>query len=306
MRSLAAYRGGRSAPGVDPIDRRVLPRPLRRPARILSRLIERFEWKVPERVGLKAGLGFFAVTAVAGILLGGHLIAALSTVTAAAGLAIDRVTITGQIETSEVEVLEALEIGPSSSLLTLDAAAARKRVETIPWVESAEIRKFYPGALQVALTEREAFALWRLGGKLSVIDRDGNILSSIVNPHHASMLMLVGRGANERAAEATDLIAAYPELEPRVRAAILVSERRWTLVLRDGTELLLPTGDPKSALDRLMAIDAESALLAGDITRVDLRFDDRLIVGLTEDAAEERLEAITKARREAAKQGLKI
>jgi cell division protein FtsQ len=290
----------------DPTARRVLPRPLRKPARILTRYLVRFEWKMPERIGLKAGIGLFAATAVAGMMLGGHLIAAVSTVTAAAGLAIDQVTITGQSETSEVEVLDALQIGPNSSLLTLNVAAARRRVEDIPWVESAEIRKYYPGSLQVALTERSAFALWQRRGSLAIIDRDGNVLSRVVSPRYAAMLQLVGPGANERATELTDLIGRFPELEPRVRAAVLVSERRWNLMLRDGTELLLPTENPEAALRRLMAIDATSALLAGDITRVDLRFSDRLIVGLTEAARAERLKAIEAARKLAAKQGLKI
>ena len=118
--------GAQQAAGTGPIGRRrvVLPRFLRRPVRVLSRM----EWAVPKRAGLKLTVALFTLTGATGMVIGGHTLAVASAVTAWCGLDIDRVEITGQSETSEVEVLNQLALGDYPSIVTLDVTAARTRI----------------------------------------------------------------------------------------------------------------------------------------------------------------------------------
>ncbi|WP_421722850.1 cell division protein FtsQ/DivIB [Bauldia sp.] len=274
-----------------PIRRVVLPRFLRRPARVLlSR-----EWRMPRHAGLKALAVFAAATSIAGVTLGGHTETVVSATTAWAGLAIDEVEISGQSETSEVDILDRLAIGPHPSIVTLDAIAARERVEALPWVEQVVIRKLYPDTLQVAIAEREPYALWQYQGVVSVVDAEGDIITEHVGGRHSVLPMVVGEGAAQKAQAFASLLDEFPSLAPRVKAGVLVAGRRWNVVLVNGVEIFLPEEDPASALIQVVALDDGHGILSREIAAVDLRLPNRLVFRLTETGFEAR-EALLKDR----------
>lgn len=262
----------------------VLPRFLRKPFRMMSRL----EWRLPRHAGLKGMAALFVLTAIGGTVLGDHVGEMIGEASAKAGLAIREVKIAGQSETSELDVLQSLDLPTHASLLMLDLDSARERVEKLPWVGQASLRKVYPDRLDVTITERAGFALWRDGADVAIVDREGTVITPFVDARFAALPLVVGRNANKRAGEVVEMVAAYPSLKSRVRAAVLVADRRWTLVLESGVEILLPEENPRGALDRLAIMDADKAILSRDVTRVDLRLPDRLVVRLTGEAAARR------------------
>ena len=67
-----------------------------------------------------------------------------------------------------------------------------------------------------------------------------------------------------------------------MRAAVLVSGRRWDLYLDDGVTIKLPEKNLRAALAQLVRLDAEQQLLARDVIVVDLRLPDRITVRLPE------------------------
>lgn len=274
----------------------VLPRFLRR----IARAIEKRNWRAPRHAGVKGLAVLITTTVVAGVVLGGHLTTVISAVTAWSGLAIEEVRITGQSEASEVEILDRLAIGPFPSLLTLDVEAAKARIEELPWIEQATLVKLFPDTLDVAVTEREPYAIWQHGHVTSLIDEAGRVLSDRVSDRYLSLPFVAGPGAAERAKEFTDLIDTAPGIASLVRAGMLVSERRWTLVLKNGIEILLPRDDPAGALAEVARADADEALLSREVSVIDLRFPDRMIVRLT-DAGVEARRVMLKEREKAAK-----
>ena len=74
-------------------------------------MLSKLDWRMPRQLGLKGLISLFLVTAVAGVVVGGHELTFVSALTAWSGLAIDEVKITGQSETSEVDVLDRLRSG---------------------------------------------------------------------------------------------------------------------------------------------------------------------------------------------------
>lgn len=255
-------------------------RPLWRAAGILQDL--------PEWAGTAGALAFLSATIFYGLVVGGYARTVSESLTSAAGFEIAAVKLSGQRETTEFEILEALEIEQGTSLALFDAAAARERLARIPWVETVSVQKLYPGTLQVRIDEREAFALWQRGDRLSVIDARGQVISDEVDGRYANLLMLVGHGAQYRGDEILAALEQVPELRSRVRAARLVSDRRWDLLLENGISVRLPETDVPRALADLMRLDAESGLLTRDITVVDIRLPDRVVVRLTDEAMERR------------------
>jgi cell division protein FtsQ len=213
----------------------------------------------------------------------------------AAGMRIATVSLSGQRQVSREEIFAAAGVTDHSSLLFLDVGAARARLEAIPWVAEATVRKFYPDRLQITITEREPFALWQINGKVQVIAADGTVLSNRIEPRLASLPFVVGPGAALAARDFLAVLDAYPAIRDQVRASILVAERRWNLRLKSGLDVRLPDANVEAALDTLARLDREKALLTRDITAVDLRLSDRVTVRVSDAVAQAREDAIKKA-----------
>ena len=100
--------------------------------------------------------------------------------------------------------------------------------------------------------------------------------------------MVVGDGAPERTAGLLDILAREPTLASRVIAAVWVGERRWNLRLDNGIDIRLPELETQDAWRRLAQLERDHQLLSRDIKAIDLRQSDKLIVRMTEEAAEQR------------------
>ena len=130
----------------DPGDRIVLPRPLRRVARFLASLASgRID--VPRHVGTVAVLAFYAATASYVFALTGETREVTQAVTSAVGFAINNVKVSGNAETSEIDILEKIGLDGTTSLMALDAAATRDALKTLPWILVADVRKVYPDTI---------------------------------------------------------------------------------------------------------------------------------------------------------------
>jgi cell division protein FtsQ len=63
-----------------------------------------------------------------------------------------------------------------------------------------------------------------------------------------------------------------------VVAAMRISERRWNLRMKNGTDILLPEGHEVEALDRLLQLQQDTALLDRPLEAIDMRLADRLVL----------------------------
>lgn len=210
----------------------------------------------------------------------------------AAGFNITGVALTGNKHMSREEIFATAGVTGHSSTLFLDVADARARLKTDPWIADATVQKLYPDRLQIAITERVAFALWQKDGRIGVIADDGTVLEPYLSRRFVSLPLFVGAGAAARAKEFQALIERYPDIRDQMRAAVLVSERRWNLRLKNGIDVALPEDGVAQALDRLVALDRDKKLLSRDITLVDLRLADRVTVRQSDAAAAARDEAL--------------
>jgi len=257
--------------------------------------------RVPRFTGAVAALVFLSGAAVYGIVKGEHVPAIFSAIKDTAdaganamGMRIATVSLSGQRQVSREEIFAAAGVTDHSSLLFLDVADARAKLEANPWIAEATVRKLYPDRLQITVTEREPFALWQQQGKVKVIAADGTVLSEKVEPRLASLSFVVGNGAAARARDFLAVLDKYPSIRDSVRASIYVAERRWNLKLKNGVDVRLPETNLEGALATLARLDREKNLLSRDITAVDLRLADRLTVRLSDAVAQAREEAIKK------------
>lgn len=259
------------------------------------------ERRLPRHLGSGLAVGFLAVCVGAGLALGGHLQSFRELhgephhlLARAVGLGIDRVTISGIAQLTETEILHAAGITPRVSLPFLSVAETRERLERVPLVKSATVRKLYPNELSVTLVEREPHALWQKHGELFVIAADGTVIDSFEDARFAYLPLVVGEEANLRIKEYLALLETAGPLKVRIRAGTLVSGRRWTLKIDNGIDVRLPEGGVEAALARLNTLEREQGILRKDVIAIDLRMADRVVVRLTEEAASARLDSFKK------------
>lgn len=280
----------------------VLPRLLRRPARLLARLTGG-EIVPPRYSATIMTAAFFAATGLYGSYAGGHIPEIVQAITSRTGFAVDQVRVTGHRETSEIDILEKLELDGWTSLIGFNAEEARGRVAGLPWVQIASVRKVYPNTLEVQIEERKPFAIWQQGRDLAIVDVSGRIIAPFSGGRHSGLPLVVGLGAAQAADAFVRKVKGYPELAGRVKGYIRVAERRWDLWLENGVTIKLPEHGEDQAITELLDMDREEGLLARDIKSVDLRFSDRVVVQLTPDAVVRRaaeLAEMAKARKAAA------
>jgi len=198
--------------------------------------------------------------------------------TAWLGLRVHTIDIQGRQKTPEPLLRAALGIGTGDPILSYSVADARARIESIQWVQSATVARKLPDTILVQLVERRPFAVWQHEGKFVLIDREGQIVTDSDVASFASQLpLVVGLGAPTAAAALEDALAAQPEIQARVSAAVRVGERRWNLRLTNGTDVLLPEGAEVKALAWLAEQQAARHLLDRPLQALDLRLPDRMV-----------------------------
>lgn len=243
---------------------------------------------LPRFTGTALALAFLTAWGGYSLSLAGQLAPVAESLATAAGFGVKAVRITGQKEVNEADVLTVLAIPQGSSLISYDAEDARDRLAHMSWVDSVSVMKLYPSTLQVTIKERAPFALWQRGQVVSVIDKTGAVITDAVEDRYVRLPRAVGHGAQRRLAEIIDDFDGFDALKSKVRAYILVADRRWNLRLDNGIDVLLPETGVKAALEELQRLDEQEGLFARDITQVDLRLADRVMVRLGDEAAKKR------------------
>ncbi len=283
----------------------ILPRPLRRVVRFLVSL-GTGRIHIPAHTGTISALAFLAATGLYGMSLGGHTETVAQAATTAAGFAIEDVKVSGNSETSEIEIFELLGLDGTTSLVALDVDAARRKIVKLPWVESVEVRKIYPKTIEVKLKERQAYAIWQHGQELSLIERNGSVIAPLRDNKFSTLPLVVGRDAESAAASLEGEFSKWPDITSRVKAYVWVSGRRWDLHMDNGVVVKLPSEDVDQALARLSKFNKEQDLLARDIAAVDLRLVDRTAIQLTPDAIARRQVVLDQRTKDLKKAGQNI
>jgi cell division protein FtsQ len=250
--------------------------------------------RLPPGVGVAASILLLLAAIGYGVVKGDHLAVVTDwaknvrdEAASSLGFRIATISLSGEKEMSREDILAAIGVTNRTSLLFLDADAARARLLAIPRIGDAAVLKLYPDRLQITITERQAFALWQKDGRVSVIAEDGTVLEPF-SGRYAGLPMVVGKGAARRAKDFLALVNRYPDISGAVRASILVAQRRWNLRLNNGIDVELPERNAEAALQRLVVLDHDKKLLSRDVASIDLRIPDRVTVRLSPAALQAR------------------
>ena len=235
---------------------------------------------------------FLASAVIYGAIIGGQTgrllnagLTGVERLVVAMGFGVERVTIEGQQYATDGAITAALGASPETLMLAFDTDAAKARLEAVPWIRHARVMRLLPSTLQVVIEEREPYAVWQTKGKTFVVDDQGAVLAPALPQAYPDLPLVVGDGASEHAAALYATLEAYDPLKSKMLAALRVGDRRWTLKLRTGTEIMLPDDNIEVALNSLTELQQEHGVLERDFAVIDLRLLDRITLRTREATA---------------------
>lgn len=207
-----------------------------------------------------------AARVLAAGVLGGGIVTALGLgwhhVAEDPAFRVEHLEISGNHRASTPQLRHLADVPVHQHLAAVDLDRVRAGVMRHPWVEAATVRRTYPGGLEIQVQEHEP-ALLLAAGRLWYLDADGR---PIKQAESGDLDYPVLTGLDPVLADARpDLAGAVIQGALRVWRACdgdpiapeLVSEIHhdpltgYELVLDSGTRLVLGTGSPQPALDRL-------------------------------------------------------
>jgi cell division protein FtsQ len=222
----------------------------------------------------------FALTLIAGLLVGGYVGRAIGAVNdgldiiaSDAGFGIASVHLAGNRRTPPATILAALGFEPGQSIFKADVRAARERLMQLEWVVEADVSRRYPDSISVAIVEKRPYALWQAADGLHVIERSAKPISFARAEDYPHLPIFVG-AVPQGGADLVEAIAQHRAVVARVKAMQRISGRRWNLILDDGVIVKLPEEGWRQQLFALEHLIVDKSVLERDIVEIDLRSPD--------------------------------
>ena len=194
----------------------------------------------------------------------------------AAGFGIDQVNLSGQHYTSDSDVFDALDLPNVKTFAAFDSDAALKRIERIAWVDSAQLTRVYPGTLDVVIRERAPAFIWTRAETNYLVDPTGRVLGPAAAGSGWNLPRVIGDGADREATLMLSALRLCPRIEQQYAYGERVAERRWRIVLKNGTALELAADREIEGLQEIATARAVQPALTGAAMIVDVRTPGRI------------------------------
>ncbi len=194
---------------------------------------------------------------------------------------IQRVAVQGRFQrVSPLDVEQAVKDRVrGAGLVSIDLAAVQRKIEELPWVDTASVQRAWPRGLRVHVTEQVAAARWGANGLLNT---RGELFISETRHIPPELPQLSGPAGSEHDVAARYLAARGRLMEAGMRLTAMRLDERgaWEFDLDNGITVRLGRRDVDARFERFMA--AALPLVterAGDITYLDMRYSNGYAIG---------------------------
>lgn len=177
------------------------------------------------------------------------------------------------------QLVQTLENQARGNFFALDLDAIKARMEELPWIYRASVRRYWPRDLYINFSEQQLVARW---GEQAWVNEAGEL----VRLPDTSTAGLELPELNGPQGTHTQVLQYYREFARQLHssglqlsAVSLSSRRTWSMRLSNGFTLLLAREDPQLKLARFAQVYARKlAALERNIKQVDLRYTNGLSV----------------------------
>jgi cell division protein FtsQ len=188
-----------------------------------------------------------------------------------AGFGIGEVHLAGNVRTPPETILAALGFEPGQSIFDADVQTARRKLMKLDWVAEADVQRRYPDAIYVRVLEKLPFALWKSPDGITVVERNGGLITRNDVAKFSNLPLLAGDGAPVAATDIVDAVAQHRAVAARVKIYQRQSQRRWNLILDDGVIVKLPETGWQRELGTLESLIVDKSILERNLAEIDLR-----------------------------------
>jgi len=185
-----------------------------------------------------------------------------------------RVVVSGNHRVARGEILARAAIAPHESIWLQSPRSIARRIEAIPYIDTATVHRIAPATVTIAVAERAPFAVVQSGDRVAVVDR---ALRALAPPAVGASwpTFVIGPGARLAPGdfvathEAVQLREAYDAMTARGVVPVRLAFDRYgglVAMMRDGLRLML--GGQNDMGRKLSLVDAILAQVIGHQRRV--------------------------------------
>jgi len=220
-----------------------------------------------------------ALIMASGLVLAGILGWGWSTLTDPQVLPIKNVQVQGSfIHVNASVVRTAVAPVLAGNFLTVDVRRVQQVVQNLPWVKHAEVRRAWPDAVHIAVTEQVPVAQW---GEAALVNDAGEIFSPPRSTYPAGLPGLQGPEGSGAVVVAAlkDMSGIVAPLGLHIKRLVLDERRAWELELDNGMQVVLGRGNGYGRLLKFVRFYRRAFQGQADrVERVDLRYSNGFAV----------------------------
>jgi len=185
------------------------------------------------------------------------------------------VYVSGRINESKANILNAINVTLGESLLTLDLNNIRENLNNLSWVKDSSVYLLPLGQLEIEIYEYIPFGKYTdENNNTFLINKNGVKFSNININEFESLFKLNGKDALLKVTELPLIINKLRSLNFNASRIERIDSRRWNIYLKEGFLIKLPNIDPLNSIDALYNLD--NNINYNNLTFVDLRIKDRV------------------------------
>src|SRR5882762_1567289 len=166
-----------------------------------------------------------------------------------------------------------------AGLLSVDLAAVRRAIHTLPWVDAVSVQRAWPRGLNVLVIEQTAAARW---GERGLLNTRGELFATDERHIPPELAQLSGPEGKE-AEVAQRYLAAQGRLQQaglRLTAVRLDARGAWELDLANGVTVRLGRRQVDERFDKFITAALKLVTQRGDdIAYIDMRYTNGFAIG---------------------------
>jgi cell division protein FtsQ len=212
-------------------------------------------------------------------------LAALGGAVGALGMALDQpvtsVSVEGSFQRVSPVDVERVVKGEvyGAGLLSVDLAAVRRAIHTLPWVDAVSVQRAWPRGLNVLVIEQTAAARW---GEQGLVNSRGELFA--VDSHHVppELAQLSGPSDQQPAVAQRYLAAAGRLTQAGLRMTALRLDARgaWEFDLSNGVTVRLGRRQVDERFEKFMSAALKLVTTRGEeISYIDMRYTNGFAIG---------------------------
>ena len=185
------------------------------------------------------------------------------------------VYVSGRINESRANILNAINVTLGESLLTIDLKNIRENLNNLSWVKDSSVYLLPLGQLEIEIYEYIPFGKYTdENNNTFLINKSGVKFSNININEFESLFKLNGKDALLKVTELPLIINKLKSFNFNASRIERIDSRRWNIYLKEGFLIKLPNINPLNSIDALYKLD--NNINYNNLTFVDLRIKDRV------------------------------